>query len=354
MRRFFYKTATKVGLSPGSAVHVGEKKAEKIRIRVIEYDEKHLVEKEVDSISECLPFLGTKATTWINVDGLHETKLFEDMGKSFDIHPLIIEDILHTNQRPKVEEFDKYIFAVLRMFRFNEETTEFQSDQFSLVLRSDCLITFQEAYGKVFEPVRNRIRSGKGRIRKMGTDYLAYALLDTIVDNYFVILEKVSEKIEKLDEEVTNSPSSPTLKEIHKLKSGITYLRKSMWPLRELVGTLMRVESKLIGKDTQIYLKDLYDHTMQVAESLDTFREMVAGLLEVYLSNQSNRMNEIMKVLTIFAAIFIPLTFVAGIYGMNFEFMPELRWHYSYPIVLGIMLIAASIMLIFFKRKRWL
>lgn len=353
MRIVLRHKAKKVGLTPGSLVHIGERKAERTRIKVMDYDAEQLTEKDLETVEECLPFKKTPTTTWIGIEGLHRPELMEEIGKFFDIHPLVMEDVLHTNQRPKIEEFDEYLFAVMRTFHFNNNLSEIHTDQFSLVLRKDCLITFEERPSKIFEPVMERIRKKKGRIRSAGTDYLAYALIDTIVDHYFVVLEKISEKLEQLDAEVANQPLSSTLKNIHLLKNGLARMRKSIWPLREMVAYLTRIDSPLIDSSTKVYLRDLYDHTIQIADSIDTFRDMASGLLEIYLSNTSNRMNEVMKVLTIFAAIFIPLTFLAGIYGMNFEFMPELKWHYAYFIVLGIMLSIALCMVAIFKRKKW-
>jgi len=353
--KFIKRVSKKTGLSPGALVHVGKKKIEKARIRIIDYDESQLQEKEAKTIEECFPFKEKPTVTWINIDGLHEVDIIEKIGKHFDVHPLVLEDIVNTGQRPKMEDFDNYLFLVLKMLYWDEDKSEVIAEQLSLILGSNFVISFQERVGDVFEPVRERIRGAKGRIRKMGADYLAYALVDAVVDRYFIILEKLGEKIEVMEEELVAHPSPETLQTIHTLKRELIFLRKSVWPLRELISGLERGESDLIQKSTHIFLRDVYDHTIQVIDTIETFRDMVSGMLDIYLSSVSNKMNEVMKVLTIIATIFIPLTFVAGIYGMNFEFMPELKWHWFYPEVFWIaMAIIAGLMLLYFRRKRWL
>jgi len=280
--------------------------------------------------------------------------IIEKIGKHFSIHPLILEDILHTGQRPKMEDFEDYIFLVVKMFYYDEKDDEIKMEQVSLLLGSNFVISFQEREGDIFDPIRERIRNHKGRIRMMKADYLGYALLDTIVDNYFIILEKVGENIENMEEELVTRPTPETLQTIHNLKRELIVLRKSIWPLREVVNSLERGESPLINEATGVYLRDVYDHTIQVIDTIETFRDMVSGMLDIYLSSISNKMNEVMKVLTIIATIFIPLTFVAGIYGMNFEFMPELKWHWGYFAALLVMVAVAVIMVFYFRRKRWL
>jgi magnesium transporter len=353
--KFIKKVSKTIGQAPGTLVHVGKKKIEKARIRIIDYDESQLNEKEAKKIEECFPFKEKPTITWINIDGLHQVDVIEKIGKHFEVHPLILEDIVNTGQRPKMEDFDSYIFMVLKMLYWDEEKNEVIAEQLSLILASNFVISFQERVGDVFEPVRERIRSAKGRIRKMGADYLAYTLVDAVVDRYFIILEKLGEKIESMEEELVASPTPETLQTIHTLKREMIFLRKSVWPLRELISGLERGESPLIQEATGIYLRDVYDHTIQVIDTIETFRDMVSGMLDIYLSSVSNKMNEVMKVLTIIATIFIPLTFVAGIYGMNFEFMPELKWHWVYPEAFwGTIAVIAGLMLFYFKRKRWL
>jgi len=344
----------KVGLPPGTLVHIGERKTEKVKITVIDYDSKNFQEKEVHKIEECFPFKDKPTVTWINIDGLQEVGVVEKIGTHFGVHSLILEDILHTGQRPKAEDLGDYLFIVLKMIYHDENEDEIMGEQVSLILGQNYVISFQEREGDIFNPIRERIRNGKGRIRKAGADYLAYALIDAIVDHYFVILEKLGEKIESLEEELVTNPIPETLQMIHTLKRNLIFLRKSVWPLREVISGLERGESPLITEPTGIYLRDVYDHTIQVIDTIETFRDMVSGMLDIYLSSLSNRMNEVMKVLTIIATIFIPLTFIVGIYGMNFKFMPELEWHWGYPTALIIMLLLVGFMLLYFRRKKWL
>ena len=354
------RRSKKAGTPPGTLEYIGEKKIENIRITYLDYDEKDMVEKQVSKIEECFPFKSTPTVTWINIDGLHEIETIEKLGKEFDLHPLMLEDILHTEQRPKIEDFEKYIFIVLRMLSYNNETQAVESEQLSIVLGPNFVISFQERVGDIFDPIRERIRNAKGRIRKMGPDYLCYSLVDAIVDNYFSILEKVGEKIESMEEELVSEPTESILQQIHSMKREMISLRRSVWPLRELISGLQRSESELIQESTGIYLRDVYDHTIQVIDTVESFRDMVSGMLDIYLSSISNKMNEIMKVLTIIATIFIPITFIAGIYGMNFNpevsrwNMPELNWRFGYLFAWGLMLFVALAMLAYFRRKKWL
>lgn len=354
MPRFFKRVSKKVGLSPGTLVYTGKERVEKVGISIIDYDQSQFEEKEAKSVEECFPFKEKPTVTWINVDGIHEPEIVEKIGKYFEVHPLVLEDIVHTDQRPKIEDFDKYIFVVLKMLLYDEEKSEVKSEQISLILGPNFVISFQETKKDVFDAVRDRIRNAKGRIRKMGADYLTYALVDAVVDHYFVILEKFGERIESLEEELVTDPKQETLQEIHVLKREMIFLRKSVWPLREVISNLTRGESALIQDATGIFLRDVYDHTIQVIDTVETFRDMVSGMLDTYLSSVSNRMNEVMKVLTIIATIFIPLTFIAGIYGMNFEFMPELKWRLGYFAALFVMVVILAGMVIYFRRKRWL
>jgi len=354
MVKFIKRISKTVGHIPGELVHVGEKRVGEVKISVIDYDDKSFQGKEVTSIEEVFPFKDTPTVTWVNINGLHELDIIEKIGNNFQMHPLTLEDIVNTGQRPKYEDFDQYILVALKMLMFDEEKKEIISEQVSLVFGSNFVISFQEKEGDVFNPIRERIRNAKGRIRRMGPDYLAYSLLDAVVDNYFSILEKLSEKIENMEEELVTNPRPQTMQAIHNLKKDTISLRKSVWPLREVVGSLERSESKLIKKGTHIFLRDVYDHTIQAIDTIETFRDMISGMLDIYLSSVSNRMNEIMKVLTIFAAIFIPLTFIAGIYGMNFEFMPELKWKWGYFALLGFMAVVGFGMLFHFKRKKWM
>jgi magnesium transporter len=354
MAKLSKKRSEKTGLPPGTLVHIGEKKAEKVSISLIDYDETQFQHKESVTVEEAVHFKEKPTVTWLNVTGLHEVKIVEEIGKAFSIHPLLLEDILHTGQRPKLEDFGDYIFFVLKMLTYHEDTNEVLAEQVSLILGPNFVISFQENEGDVFNPVRERIKNSKGRIRKLGSDYLAYALIDAIVDNYFVILEHFGEKIEVLQEEVLSQPGPDTLQIIQATKRDMIFLRKSVWPLREAISVLYRGESPLITESIIPYLRDVYDHTIQVIDSIETFRDMISGTLDVYLSSVSNKMNEVMKVLTIIATIFIPITFVAGVFGMNFKFMPELEWRWSYPIVWLVMLTVGISMLVGFRRRKWL
>jgi magnesium transporter len=354
MTKIIKRRSGKAGLPPGSLVHIGEEREGGIKITVMDYDKSTYEEKIVDSVEECFPFKGTATVTWINVDGIHQVEVLEKLGEHFGLHPLVVEDILNTDQRPKMEDFGDYIYIVLRMLYFNEKNKKIDSEQVSLILGPNFVISLQEREGDVFDSIRERIRSGKGRMRKSGPDYLTYALIDAVVDNYFVILEKTGDEIESLEEDVVENPTTGTIHRIHELKREMIFLRKSVWPLREVISVLERLESKLIKDSTRIYLKDVYDHTIQVIDAVESFRDMVAGMLDIYLSSISNRMNEVMKVLTVIATIFIPLTFIAGVYGMNFRYMPELEWRFAYPTVWFVMILIAVLMALYFKKKNWI
>ncbi|MHB8053707.1 MAG: magnesium/cobalt transporter CorA [Candidatus Aminicenantales bacterium] len=343
----------KSGLPPGSLIHVGTRKVNRPRITLMDYDGEHFLEKEVKTVEECFPFNETSTVTWINVDGVHDKEVVEKIGGAFGIHPLILEDIMTTSQRPKLDNLETSFFVVARMVELNGQGTEIVTEQLSLLFGKNFVLTFQEEPGDMFGPVRERIRSGKGRIRKLGPDYLAYALLDAIVDHYFVVLENLGDRIETLEEELVKDPRQETLHKIHTLKREMLMFRKAVWPLREVVALMEREESPLIQASTNIYLRDVYDHVIQVIDNVETYRDMLAGMLETYLSSISNRMNEVMKILTIISTIFIPLTFIAGVYGMNFRFMPEIEWRYGYFLVLGLMIIVGLGLVRFFKRKKW-
>lgn len=343
------KRSKKSGLPPGILLPL-EERAGPVTITVLDYDGVHYQEATV-STDECLQYKNTPTVTWINVDGVHDIAIVEKIGHSFDIHPLVLEDIVTIGQRPKMEDYSEYVFVVLRML-FSADTV--QSEQVSLILGSTYVISFQEKKGDVFDAVRDRIRKGTGKIRKMGPDYLTYALVDAIVDNYFVILEEVGERIENTEEELLTDPGPETMHTIQGLKREMMVLRKAVWPLREMVSMLERGESPVIKQSTALYMRDVYDHTIQVIETIEMFRDMLSGMLDIYLSSISNKMNEIMKVLTIIATIFIPLTFVAGVYGMNFVYMPELHSRWAYPAVLVAMGCVGGLMGLYFKRKKWL
>lgn len=344
----------KLGLSPGTLMHVGAKKTEKTRITVIDYDAAGFIEKEVGAVEECFPFKETSTVTWINVDGVHDAGIIEKLGGRFDIHPLVLEDIMTTTQRPKTEDLGGAIFVVLRMIEYDEKCSEMTADQLSLILGPNYVLSFQETPGDCLDPVRERIRGGKGRIRKLGPDYLTYALIDAVVDNYFFVLERLGEKIDGLEERLIAEPRRELLHEIHALKREMIDLRKSVWPLREVISGLDRLESPLIKKSTGVFLRDVYDHAIQVIDTVESFREILTSMVETYLSSISNRMNEVMKVLTIIATIFIPITFLVGLYGMNFQFMPEIKWRWGYAFVWVLIVGSVAGMFAFFRKKKWL
>ena len=344
----------KAGLPPGSLVHVGKKFHDTTMITVLDYDEKAFTEREVHSIDECCLMKGSLSATWIDIVGIHDVQLLEELGTLFGLHPLILEDILNTDQRPKIEDNGDYIYVVLRSFNGANRITDGTSEQISIILGPRFVISLREREGKLLEPIQERIRAGKGRIRKMGADYLAHAIIDAVVDNYFLILERIGEDIEAIEEPLVSNPTNDTLNKIQGLRKEMILLRKSVWPLREVISNLERSESALIQDSTNIYFKDIYDHTIQVIDSTETYREMLSGMLDIYLSSMSNKMNQVMKMLTIIATIFMPLTFLAGIYGMNFEYMPELKWRFGYALLWVIFLTTAIVMIIYFRRKKWM
>jgi magnesium transporter len=360
MRKFIKGRSKESGLPPGTPVYVGPEKAAPVRLSVIDYDEHEFAEKRLDSVEECFPFTERPTVTWVNVDGIHEEKVIRNLARHFRFHPLVQEDIVNTTQRPKVEDYDSYLFVVLKMLQWDERRQELTAEQVSLVLGERFVLSFQERPGDVFEAVRERLRTGKGRVRAAGADYLAYSLIDAVVDGYFGVLEGLGDRLETLEQVLISRPTPQTLREIHTLKREGLFLRKSVWPLREVISGLQRGESKLIASETAVYLRDVYDHTIQVIDTMETIRDMLAGMVDTYLSSVSNRMNEVMKVLTIIATIFIPLTFIAGVYGMNFQpdagplNMPELRWAWGYPAVLVVMAVVAALMVLYFRRKRWI
>jgi magnesium transporter len=355
MARLIKQRSKKAGLPPGSLVHIGEKKGDKAKASILDYDEAHAQEKEVENIEECFIFKDQPTVTWIDVDRIDHVETIEKLGGCYGLHPLVLEDILNTDQRPKTEEYDSYSFIVLKMLYYRDQSGQVDAEQVSLILGKNFVLSFQEGReGDVFGPLRDRIRNGKGRIRKMGADYLAYAMIDAIVDHYFIILEKLGERIESLEEALVAQPTTGTLKEIHSLKREMIFLRKAVWPLREVISGLTRGESPLIQESTRVYLRDVYDHTIQVIDTIETFRDMVSGMLDIYLSSVSNRLNAVMKVLTIIATVFMPLTFLAGVYGMNFKHMPELEWRWGYPGLWLVMIAIGGIMLVYFRKKKWL
>lgn len=347
------------GSAPGTIEHIGERHMDEIKITVHDYDEEHSDEVPINKIKQTQPYLDAPSKTWVQVRGLHDTEKLKSIWNFFNLHPLIQEDIVHTAQRPKVERYDNCIFFVLRLLTYSHEDQKIHAEQISIILGENYVLSFQETDKDHFKPILNRLAIAASRIRKLDTDYLTYALIDAVVDYYFNVLEYIGDDIEALEEQLLEDPDEDLLEQIHKLRREIIFFRKSVWPLRDAINSAIRDESELINENTKIYLRDVYDHMIQIIDNIENYRDTILGLHDMYMSQVSNRMNEVMKVLTIIATIFIPLTFVAGIYGMNFDpgaspyNMPELSWYWGYPASLGVMGIIAIIMIFFFKRKGW-
>ena len=349
-----HRRSKRAGLPPGSLVHLGQRRVEKAAISVTDFDPEQFHERTLEKPEECREYVGQPTSTWFNITGLHDPTLLQQVGDVFDIHPLVLEDICNTGHRPKLEEHGHCLFVLLKMLYRSGDGEGITAEQVSLILGKGYLVSFQEVEGDVFGVIRERIRTHSGRIRDQGCDYLAYALIDAIVDNYFVVLEDIGDRMEQIQEQVIEDSSREMLREIHQLKRDMIFVRKSVWPLREVVGALERIENPIVGRDLAPYLRDVYEHTIQVVDMMDSLRDMLTSALEIYMSSVSNRMNEVMKVLTIIATIFMPLTFIAGIYGMNFRHMPELECPYAYPAVLALMAAVAVGMAVYFRRRKWL
>lgn len=354
MPRFVPRKSHKVGLAPGSMVPVEVHEHEPVALTLTEYDAEELTERRFDDVGEVPTPAPSTGVRWLNVDGLHEVEVIEEIGRRRGLHPLVQEDIVNTHQRPKLESFDEHLYLVLKMLVFDRERRQIQEEQVSLVVGPGWLVSFQERPGDVFDPVRERLRSNRGRIRRMGADYLAYALVDALVDHYFVVLEEIGDWVDDVEEELVDDPGTETMHQLHRLKRELILFRKMARPVRELAAGLGREETRHVSPEVRVFVRDLYDHVVQILDTVDTLRDLVGGMLDTYLSAVSNRMNEVMMVLTVMASIFIPLTFIAGIYGMNFEWMPELGWRWGYPAVLGLMGVIGAGMLIYFWKRDWL
>lgn len=348
------KRSKKAGLPPGSLVYVGDGTAGAARVTVLDYAETRCLEKAVDSLEECVPLKESESITWINIDGIQHVDVVERVGKIFDLHPLVMEDILNTEQRAKLEEHGNYLYVVIKVLDYDEGEQEARLSQLSLVLGRNFVLTFQDRPTDALNPLRERIRHSRGRIRKLGADYLLYALLDAVVDHYFVVLDKLAVRVERIEESVANNPRQSVVGEIFRLKRQMVILRKAVWPLREMIVELQHEETGLVHESTSAYLRDLLDHVLQIIEGIDSYREMLSDSLEVYMSIMSNRTNGVMKVLALFSAIFMPLTFITGIFGMNFKNFPELDWTYGFQGTVVLMVVLGVAMLVFFRLKRWL
>lgn len=341
-------------MPPGSLVYVGKRAGHGSRMQLIDYSRDTIEEESIESVEEILPYIDKTTVTWLNVEGLGDVDLIASIGHALNIHPLVLEDILNTHQRPKFEEFDNYLYMVLKKLALEGEAFSVSYEQISILVLDNFVVTFKEKPDDTFTPLKERLENGKGRLRSLGSDYLAYGILDSIVDQGFAILDSLDEIVESTEEKLLGNPSTDILVTIQRLKRELIHIRKSISPLREMLAAIVRTESVLIQEKTNIYFRDVYDHVLRIYESIDSYRDMLSGLLDIYISSVSNKMNEIMKVLTVFASIFIPLTFIAGIYGMNFEYMPELKWKWAYPTLWLSFVIIPVVLIIYFKRKKWL
>ena len=351
-KRKLHKRSTKAGLPPGSLVLIGNAREEPVTIELIDYSEGEAAEVEIVNVEDLRSCLQTSTVSWVNINGIHNTEAIGAIGKVYDIHNLVLEDILNTDHRPKVEPFENYVFFTMKMMWYGEDD-ELEKEQISIVFGKPYVLCFQERKGDIFDPIRERIRADSGLIRKKGTDYLVYRLIDSVVDNYFIIIEKIEERVEDLEEVITADMEGDHMKAIQHMKREIITLKRALLPLREAVSGLEKGVTDLVDPENEKYFKDVYDHLIQIADSLENNREVLSGLMDMHLANMSNRMNQVMKVLTVIATIFIPLTFIAGIYGMNFDNMPELHYENGYYVVWGVMIAVLLIMLFFFRRKKW-
>jgi len=337
------------GTSPGVPVLTAE--ALPPRIHGIRFTPDALEEKDLTGGQECAAFAAGGAVVWLDIQGLADLDLLRSLGETFRLHPLAVEDVVSLGQRPKADDYDTHIFVIARMPEAGDPLT---TDQTSLFVGPTFLLTFQERYGDCLDPVRERLRRGKGLLRRSGPDYLAYAIIDAIVDAFFPVLETYGEKLEALENDVVERPTRRVLHGIHAAKRDLLTLRRAVWPVRDAVNSLIRGENELMTPSTRVYLRDCYDHSVQILDMVETYRELAAGLMDIYITSLSQRLNEVMKVLTIISTIFIPLTFIAGVYGMNFDFMPELRWRYGYPLIMGAMAVLGLLMVWYFYRKGWI
>jgi magnesium transporter len=343
-----------IGQAPGTLVYTGKKSGKSIHIHSFDYNKDGFTETVHTNIDDTITFKHTDSVTWININGLHHVDKIEMIGNQYGIHPLVLEDIVNTTQRPKIDEYEDYLFVVLKMLYYDEEEN-IVNEQVSLILGKNYVLTFQESEGDVFDTVRERIKHGKGRIRTLKSDYLFYALIDSVVDHYFSIIETLGNKIEDIETDLFAGETRENITvEVQQLKREILRVRRAIFPLREVINRIEKTENPLIFKRTITYYRDIYDHLIQVSENIDIYREMIWSLMDMYMTTISNRMNEVMKLLTIMSSIFIPLTFLAGIYGMNFENMPELEYRYGYFVLLGFMFLLFLGLLFYFKRRKWI
>ncbi len=352
--RLYRRLSTQPGRPPGTLAYDRERRVEEVSIRIMEYGPESCTVRIPATLEDTFACRDSDAVSWIDIEGLHDTEMLGRFGAHFGLHPLVLEDILNTHQRPKLEEYDEYLYLVVRMLMPGPSGDDIHSEQVSIILAPRFVVTFQEVPGDVFDPLRKRIDHGRGRIRRMQTDYLAYAIIDSVVDNYFVLLDKVAERIENVEDSISENPRPDDLPRVHELRRMLVYLRRNIWPLRDVVSSLERSDNELITDLTRPYLRDLHDHVIQSMESIENFRDVVSSVQELYESSINNRTNQIIRVLTIISTIFVPLTFLAGVYGMNFEHMPELHWKWAY---LGFWIVSVFIVMgavRFLRLRRWL
>ena len=347
------KLHRKMGQAPGTVTYMGQREGVETVVSVINYDENEFNVIQTNSLEKIKEFKDSKQTSWFDVTGISDEGYIDSLGKMFELNSLVLEDVVNPQQRPKIDEYEDYIFGVFKML-YIDENQEIVSEHIAIILYQNSVLVFQELKDDVFNAVRDRVKNKSGRVRTRGADYLFFALLDAVVDNYFVVLEHLNSRIEALEEEVYDNPNSEVAHRIQDLKKDVLKVRRNIAPMKELIGRLEDTENKLVTKDTKLFLRDVKDHCIEINESLQIYREMSMSLMEMYMSNMSNKMNEVMKVLTIMASIFIPLTFIVGVYGMNFDNIPELHYEYGYPMVWGIMILMFIAMLVYFKRKKWL
>ena len=341
-----------IGSPPGTLFYNGEARNEPVKITLIEFNETEFFEDEYYNLEDCISHVKPNMVKWINVAGIHNTDIVEGIGKIYDIHPLSLEDIVHIDQRPKFEDYEHYVIAMMKMITYSKQV---DSEQLAIILLDNTVISFQEPQGgDAFDIIRNRLRTAKGRVRKLGADYLAYALMDAVVDCYFTCIEKIGDKVEEIEEDIINNSDKKSLLELYHLKREMIYLRKQVWPLRDMINNMICSETHLINPSTDIYLRDLSDHVTRIIDTVETYRDLLSGIMDIYLSTNANKMNEVMKVLTIMSSIFIPVTFIAGVYGMNFENMPELKTQHGHYFIWGVMISIITGLLIYFKRRKWM
>lgn len=341
-------------MPPGTLLHVGAMRSEKVKISMLCYSKDEWTEEQFTHVDELLQHQCTADVSWVHISGIHVVDVIEKIGNKFKIHPLIMEDIVNANQRPKLEESKDYVYIVLKMIHYFEQVRSIDFEQISMIVGKNYIVSFQENDNNTFVQIKDRIKKTNGKIRTKGADYLAYALIDCIVDHYYLALEYLGEKIEILEDQLMEDPGPNVLKEIHSLKTEMLFIRKAIWPLREIINALSRGDSALFNQDTLIYLRDVYDHIIQIIDTIEMYRDMVTGMFDIYISSVSYKLNEVMKVLTIIATIFIPLTFIVGLYGMNFKYMPELEWEWGYPGVLILMMLISISMILYFRREKWI